>query len=118
LRCGACCAFYRASFHWSEAEDFACGGVPLELTRKLTEHRLVMRGTEGSHPRCVALGGIIGKRAFCSIYGRRPSVCRQFEPSWSIGVPNPDCDKARLAWGLRPLNPMPRRFPGRWRKAA
>jgi len=105
IRCGACCAFYRVSFYWAEAEDFTPGGIPLEMTQKLNDFRLSMKGTSGSSPRCVALNGFIGRRVACSIYERRSSICRSFEASWQNKVPNPDCDNARKAWGLQPLRP-------------
>ena len=103
IACGACCAFFRASFYWSEA-DPACGGtVPADLTEKLNDFRRVMRGTGGKEPRCAALLGTIGEAVRCSIYDLRSSVCREFPPSWEQGVHNERCDKARLAWGLEPL---------------
>ncbi len=105
LTCGACCAFYRASFYWAEADDVTPGGVPVELTKKLTPHLLVMKGTQGPSPRCIALKGTIGEKVYCSIYPQRSSVCREFEPSWQNNTPNPRCDQARYAWGLPPLNP-------------
>ena len=115
LSCGACCAFYRASFYWSEAEGYTAGGVPLKMTKKLDDFRLMMIGTGGSAPRCIALLGDIGRSVRCSIYERRPSICREFEPSWQNNTPNPRCDKARLAWGLQPLKPNlefdPKDFP-------
>ena len=43
LTCGACCAFFRVSFHWSEADPEMGGVVPIELTeplRALREHGL------------------------------------------------------------------------------
>jgi uncharacterized protein len=115
LSCGACCAFYRASFYWSEAAEFSPGGVPGEMTEKLNDFRLAMKGTGGTNPRCIALNGFIGRRVSCSIYERRASVCREFEPAWQNHAANPRCDKARAAWGLAPLNPEswidPRNFP-------
>jgi Fe-S-cluster containining protein len=105
LSCGACCAYYRASFYWGEAEDSNAGGVPLAMTKKLNDFRLVMKGTEGSHPRCIALKGFIGRRVRCSIYAQRPSICRKFRPAWQNHTPNLRCDKARRAWGLQPLTP-------------
>ena len=100
LRCGACCAFFRVAFHWSEA-DLSLGGlVPPELTEKLDHHRLIMQGTHAAPIRCIALQGTIGKSAPCSIYERRPSVCREVQPSWESGQPSVQCDKARLAHGL------------------
>ena len=53
LACGACCAYFRASFHWSEAEPAAGGLTPPHLTTKLTAHHAVMRGTEQQPPRCI-----------------------------------------------------------------
>ncbi|HVC16362.1 MAG TPA: YkgJ family cysteine cluster protein [Rhodanobacter sp.] len=106
LRCGACCAFFRVAFHWSEAEAALGGGVPQELTEKLDPHRLAMRGTNAAKPRCVALQGTVGKAAHCGIYAQRPSVCREVQPSWEFGAISPQCDKARLAHGLPLLVPQ------------
>jgi Fe-S-cluster containining protein len=105
LRCGACCAFFRASFYWAEADDVSPGGVPVGMTRKLNDFRRSMLGMDGGNPRCIALQGEIGKRVFCSIYDSRASVCRDFEPSWENNRPNERCDRARAAWGLEPLKP-------------
>ena len=69
--CGACCATYRVSFYWAEADDATPNGVPVAMTRKLTPHLRVMRGTEGKRPRCVALMGTIGDAVRCTIHPRR-----------------------------------------------
>jgi Fe-S-cluster containining protein len=111
LDCGACCAFYRVSFHWSETERSLGGATPAELTRKVGPHRAAMR-TESQSPRCVALDGTIGTAVSCSIYVRRPSPCREFQASWVNGVRNELCDRARAAHGLPPLE-APRRRPRR-----
>ncbi|HQI80313.1 MAG TPA: YkgJ family cysteine cluster protein [Deltaproteobacteria bacterium] len=105
LTCGACCAYFRASFYWAEADDATPGGVPVEMTRKLNQYRRSMLGMDGAHPRCIALEGEIGRSVYCSIYERRASVCRVFTPSWENGEPNERCDRARAAWGLEPLRP-------------
>jgi Fe-S-cluster containining protein len=105
LRCGACCAFFRVAFHWSEAEGVAGGAVPAALTEKLDPHRLAMRGTNASKPRCVALVGVVGDAAHCGIYAARPSVCREVSPSWEFGEASAQCDKARAAHGLPLLSP-------------
>lgn len=105
-RCGACCAFFRASFYYAEADDVTPGGVPTDLTRDLTQFRRVMLGTHKFPPRCIALRGPIGDAHGCGIYARRPAVCREFPPSFHDGrTPNPDCDRARAAHGLTPLAP-------------
>lgn len=115
LTCGACCAFYRASFYWAESDLAHPEGVPSGLTEKLNDFRLYMKGSTGSRPRCIALMGIIGKKVHCSIYERRASVCRDFPASWEYGIHNERCDRARLFWGLTPLSPeiwhLPEDFP-------
>ena len=105
LRCGACCAFFRVAFHWSEADVITGGSVPSDLTEKLDPHRLAMRGTNATKPRCVALVGVVGEAAHCGIYEQRPSVCREVVPSWEFGTVSAQCDKARLAHGLPLLTP-------------
>jgi len=105
LECGACCAFYRVSFHWSEAEPFLGGKTPPELTVKITPHYAAMAGTQRQPPRCTALEGTIGTTVSCSIYALRPSPCRELEPSWANGARNDRCDRARAAHGLPPLEP-------------
>ena len=63
LSCGACCAHFRASFHWLET-SLAPGGVtPAELTATVTRHRVAMLGTDHKTPRCIALEGRIGEAA-------------------------------------------------------
>ncbi|RUL62531.1 YkgJ family cysteine cluster protein [Dyella dinghuensis] len=106
LRCGACCAHFRVAFHWSEAHSDLGGVVPVELTEKLDAHRLAMRGTWAQRPQCIALEGEVGGNACCSIYARRPSVCRDVQPSWENGAPSEQCDRARMAHGLEPLTPQ------------
>ena len=105
LRCGACCAHYRASFYWAEADDATPGGVPVELTSVLSPHMRVMRGTDQAKPRCIALQGDIGAAVHCSIHPSRPSSCRDYPPSFESGQANPRCDAARAAYGLSPLGP-------------
>jgi uncharacterized protein len=118
LDCGACCAFFRASFYWAESDLASEGGVPSELTEKLNDFRMVMKGTTGSCPRCIALKGNIGDRVYCSIYESRASVCRDFQPAWLNGEPNEQCDNARAKWGLVPLPPGIWRLPDNFPKTA
>jgi Fe-S-cluster containining protein len=120
VACGACCAYFRASFYWSESDLATTGGVPQELTEHLQSHYLVMKGTDSRTPWCIALKGIIGAQVRCDIYDRRSSVCRNFPPSWENGVHNERCDKARVKWGLPPLEreSWPRPLPDNFPKAA
>ena len=90
----------------------------MELTQKINDFRIVMKGTERNPPRCVALAGVIGENVHCTIYENRSSICRDFEPSWANSQPNIRCDKARLSWGLEPLTPDNWCDPGHFPKAA
>lgn len=100
LTCGACCATFRVGFHWSEADPDLGGTVPPELVERLDAHRVVMRGTWASKPRCVALDAEIGTRARCGIHAIKPSVCREVPASWEFGAPSAQCDKARREHGM------------------
>ena len=105
LSCGACCAHFRVSFYWGECDDQTPCGVPVELTEDLGPFRRMMKGTGRIRPRCIALKGVVGESVYCSIYARRPSVCRAVEASYATGQPSEQCDKARLARGMPPLMP-------------
>lgn len=93
-RCGACCAHYRVSFYWAEADDAPGGHIPAALTQQLNAHMRCMAGTSSKQPRCVALQGDIGCSVGCGIYEQRPHVCREVMPG------DPQCLKARAAHGL------------------
>jgi len=103
LTCGACCAYFRISFHWSEADPAVGGVVPPELTEPLRQHERVMRGTSQERPRCVALDADIGRYSRCGIHPVRPQACRDVPASYEFGAASPQCDKARLAHGLPAL---------------
>lgn len=111
LSCGACCAYFRASFYWAECDDAKPDGVPAEMTRDHPPYHRVMLGTSGPEPRCIALEGHIGQSVKCGIYDRRSTVCRGFVPSWEDGQHNPDCDAARARHGLPALAPEDWRSP-------
>ena len=119
INCGACCAYFRATFHWAETDPFLGGQVPVAMTVQVTPHRVAMIGSDRHPPRCIALEGQIGESVSCSIYPVRAQVCRDFQASWVDGVHNPRCDQARAAHGLPPLEPrIPRPKKGRSRRAA
>ena len=105
LTCGACCAYFRVSFHWSEADPALGGRVPPELTEPLRAHERAMRGTSRVQPRCVALEADIGRFSRCRIYQQRPSVCAQVTAAYEFGLPSAQCEKARIAHGLPALTP-------------
>ncbi|BAE74659.1 hypothetical protein SGGMMB4_03081 [Sodalis glossinidius str. 'morsitans'] len=98
LSCSACCAFFRVSFYWAEADDGA-GQVPAALTEPLTPFLRCMSGTNEPP----ALQGQIGKRVSCTLYASRPSPCREFQMSSEDGRANAACDRARAHYGLPPL---------------
>lgn len=107
--CGACCAHFRVSFYWREADPSQPNSVPIEMTQKLDNFRSCMRGTDQKQPRCVALDGTIGESVNCTIYERRPTPCREFGVDWVDGdlVFSTEglerCTRARTAKGLPPL---------------
>ncbi len=109
LGCGACCAHYRVSFFWTEANDSELGSVPVDLTEDLTPFIRCMKGTNSSHPRCAALLGTVVQAVACTVYDLRPSPCHQFGLTWSDGIVRFDvadlirCGYAREACGLEPL---------------
>jgi hypothetical protein len=101
MRCGACCIRYRASFYWAEGDDATEGGVPVRMTVRVDALRRAMR--RGRHRRCIALRGTPGRKVYCMIYDRRPSVCRSFAPAWQAGAEGTRCDEARARLGLSPF---------------
>jgi Fe-S-cluster containining protein len=102
VSCGACCAYFRVSFYWAEAEDGG-GMVPSSLTEQVTPFLSCMQGTNSKTPRCVALEGEIGQSVSCSIYLNRPSPCREFDMSGEHGIHSETCDRARARYGLPAL---------------
>lgn len=106
--CGACCASFRVSFHWREAEanpdDQSDRSVPLEYTQDLDLNQRCMKGTNDKHrPSCSALMGKVGTSAHCIIYLNRPTPCRNFTASFENGYRNERCDEARAKHGLKSL---------------
>ncbi|WP_434634751.1 YkgJ family cysteine cluster protein [Chromobacterium sp. CV08] len=94
--CGACCASFRVSFYWAEADDGG-GLVPNTLTEKVNDWTRCMRGTWSGSPHCAALRGEVGAGVACDIYPRRPSPCREVEAG------SPQCLRARAMHGLGAL---------------
>ncbi len=103
LTCGACCAFFRVSFYWAEADD-AGGTVPVQLTEQVNAHLRCMSGTNQQSPRCRALEGTPGEKVSCTIYHLRPGTCQAFDPIDEQGLPNDACRRARAHYGLAPLD--------------
>lgn len=95
LTCGACCAAFRVSFYWAEADLL---GLPESLTEKLNPFLSCMAGTNRARPQCVALIGEVGNRVSCGVYEQRPSPCREVQPG------DDQCRRARLRWGLPALS--------------
>jgi len=101
--CGACCAYFRATFHWMECESGG-GTVPDDTVVKITPHIVAMKGTEVSgKPYCINLKGEIGKSGHCGGYETRSTTCRDFPASYQFGEYNKRCDDARVKHGLKPL---------------
>lgn len=108
MSCGACCACFRVSFYWAEADASVGGLTPSDLTTPISPTRVAMKGTHQPPPiRCVCLTGTIGEAVACTIYALRPSPCREFIASWADGQVQVACDQARAHYGLPPILPKP-----------
>lgn len=94
VHCGACCACFRVSFYWSEAET---RGLPEHLLEQLNPWLACMVGTNAAQPRCAALSGEPGGPVRCSVYELRPSPCREVE------LGDAQCRKARRHYGLEEI---------------
>jgi Fe-S-cluster containining protein len=94
LTCGACCAAFRVSFYWAEAEE---RGLPGALTEPLQRWFACMAGTNQAQPRCVALQGEVGGAVACTAYAQRPTPCRE------VDAGDDKCQRARFLHGLAPL---------------
>jgi Fe-S-cluster containining protein len=81
--CGACCAYSAEWPRFSLESEAVLARIPPAL---VDEGRGRMR-CEGN--RCAALQGEVGKSTRCSIYDRRPDVCRACMPG------DPECLIAR-----------------------
>jgi uncharacterized protein len=93
-QCGACCAAFRVSFYWAEAEQ---QGLPPEAVEQVTAVLACMRGTNQPQPRCHALQGDVGRAVICTHYAQRPSPCREVQPG------DEKCAQARARHGLASL---------------
>ena len=97
--CGACCAYFRVSFYWTETDAHPEGTVPARLTTPVTPHLVAMRGTDTKNPRCVALDGEVGKSVSCTIYPLRSTSCHDCEAG------SEKCNRARQHYGLPQIDP-------------
>ncbi|WP_298597890.1 YkgJ family cysteine cluster protein [Zoogloea sp.] len=93
--CGACCATFRVSFYWADAE---ARGLPPALTEQVNPWLGCMAGTNRRAPRCAALDGTIGSEVGCRVYEQRPDPCREVQAGDS------QCLKARARHGLPALS--------------
>lgn len=99
IDCNCCCIHFRVSFYQGELDTQPGGTVPAVLTVPLTPFRVCMKGTEQGAGRCVALQA----DGRCSIYARRPSVCREFPAFLADGSFNPECVRLRGLYGIAPF---------------
>jgi uncharacterized protein len=86
--CGACCAYDPEWPRFSLESDAEIAAVPEELVRADGG------GMRCVETRCAALNGTIGEHATCSIYERRPIVCRDCMPG------DEACTMARQRYGF------------------
>ncbi len=94
ISCGACCAAFRVSFYWAEADIL---GLPPALVEAVNPHFSCMAGTNAAVPRCQALQGEVGELVGCMVYASRPSPCHE------VQVGDSQCNKARQRHALPAL---------------
>ena len=92
--CGACCASFRVSFYFAEAQ---ANHLPDDYIERINERFSCMAGTNTATPRCEALAGTIGENVACRVYAARTSPCREVQPG------DAQCLKARAKHSLPPL---------------
>jgi Fe-S-cluster containining protein len=91
--CGACCAYAAAwPRFWTDADD-AIAALPPNLVAEDGT------GMACDGDRCRALVGVVGEATRCSIYSRRPEVCRACQPG------DDACHMARAHYRLPPIIP-------------
>ncbi|MBN2804511.1 MAG: YkgJ family cysteine cluster protein [Deltaproteobacteria bacterium] len=112
ITCGACCCYYRVSFHWMECDPEGLTGPLPQRTVPRDHHQVCMKGTKSYPVRCIELSGEVGGSISCNAYLVRASPCRNFgvqmqeDGSWTIS--NTDliyCNEARAHFSLPPLIP-------------
>ncbi|MEO7597812.1 MAG: YkgJ family cysteine cluster protein [Opitutus sp.] len=86
-RCGVCCFSESDEYVWVTGYDWERLGPEAELVAQFIGNRAFMRMT-GGH--CAALqiqaAADGGKTYFCSLYDRRPEICRALERG------SPECE--------------------------
>jgi hypothetical protein len=86
-RCGLCCFSASDEYVWVRGDDWSRLGDEAERLAHFVRHRAFMRMHEGH---CAALDvrttadGV--KEYFCTIYERRPQICRDLERG------SPECE--------------------------
>ena len=97
LGCGACCIANDDGDRYVDLDAEDVARLPARYRLRVVGHdyapSLATKRTRDGTT-CCALQGRVGTTARCAIYGRRPTVCRAFEPG------DYDCLRARREAGL------------------
>lgn len=99
LRCGVCCFSRLETYVRVSGEDWARLGAEAERVAWFDGGRAYLKMRDG---RCGALAvraaadGSGAREYFCTIYDRRPRVCRE------LGRGTPECEAERALKGGRP----------------
>lgn len=79
--------------------------MPEHYTEPVNAVYSCMAGTNQPSPRCIALGGEIGRQVSCGMYAERSSSCQ------AVKMADSQCNKARIAHHLIPLVDIERSLP-------
>ncbi len=111
MTCGACCAYFRVSFYWAEADD-AGGLVPSALTRTADPFPALHERHQSAPETLRGLSGGYRRRRslhYCKKLGLRRVA--EFAMSGENGEENDACNRARARYGLPPLRPLYKDIP-------
>ncbi len=103
LRCGVCCFSRLETYVRVTGEDWERLGADAERLARFVGHRAYLR-MEGGHCAALAIRGASdgAREYFCSIYPRRPNVCRE------LARGSPECEAELALKSYRPAaNPPP-----------
>jgi Fe-S-cluster containining protein len=96
--CGVCCFSTLERYVEVKGSDYARLGDDAEQVTHFIGNRAYMRIVDGH---CAALTVAVEQRRYwCTVYDRRPAVCRDLERG------SPACEGERVTKGLRPAGAL------------
>lgn len=95
-RCGVCCFSTLETYVRITGEDWAVLWPESERIAHFIGHRAYMKMEAGHCAALLIRPGNNGPEYFCTVYERRPAICRE------LGRGSPECEAERVLKGDRP----------------